>query len=395
MPISTRDFDGSDDGLELSAPEGKGKRPKKAKRSKPDDSWLNEVIEEPRSGTPLAETLIRREKWTRRYLIVCAVMAPIFALAWFTSLGQTATVEEPSETAAAADRVRAEAAVAIEEWLVSGEAPITGGKILQWEETVDLPTVEADPAADIEAGPSMQAVRFLVNQPAAEGREPAIYEAEVLIASRDSGEVTVVGYPSLAPVLPALDMGKVERWPTLEKDSSPSEEVDAAIEDWASAYTSGSAQRLRAVINDNEPTRTYVPYNNVRLESITTGETGVVKWTNPDSDNEDPIPTRIVVAVTLTMSDRLEECSNCPAPVVEFDVLVEAANTVTPRVVAWGAPGTGAVMKPYQNAIPSNPGVNGALEELLDDAVEPAPEETEAPEDTTEPKKGKGKGKKS
>ncbi|MDN5895749.1 MAG: hypothetical protein L0H93_17205, partial [Nocardioides sp.] len=331
--------------------------------------WLpDDVVEVPRDESAVARQLARRSRWTIGYIKVCAVVAPILLFGVVLAVTRDQPVPVEDKPAVAADRVRAEATVAVEEWLDSGEAPIRGGKIVQWESTRTLPKAKVDPRNETaEPDPTMQTVRFVVNRPATEDKEAALYTAEVLTASTEAGAVSTVGAPALMPMLPSMgeDLSSVNRWPTLEEAADPDERVEAAITDWAKALTSGSAQTLRAAVDDADPDHAYVAFQGMRLQGTSLGDSAVLEWT----DSEEPVPSRIVVSVTLNMTDRSGNCSKCAETASEFDVLIDEVDTVTPRVVAWGGPGSGSTLKPYQNAVEANEDLEEALEQYDPEAT--------------------------
>lgn len=406
MAISTRDTradDGGDPFFEDAAPK---KSKFGLKKSKVEAAgWLDDVEEVPRTDLPDGQRLARRAKWTKWYLIACAVLAPILMLMVLVAVAKPAPEFPKQKPAEAMTRERAEAMVTVQNWLASPESPLSNARVLGWESTTDLPgppKPENANAAQVEEDPvSLMAVRFLVAQTPVETSEGQIvgvdsayastlYLVEVLVAETESGAVTTVGKPSLLPTPPSIKnaVTGADRWPSLEDAANPTDQAQTAITAWAAAMTSGSPQDLRSVVNDGDGSRAYVPLTGMTLLNTQVGDGAVLKTTG----GEEPEAKEIVVAVTLTMTDN-PACEDCRKAVAEYDVLITDANTVTPRVVAWGAPGTGPVLVPYMNAVPTNEVLNGALQDLEEEAADESPTSTPStstppdPSASTKPKK--------
>lgn len=376
MALSTRGI-GNEDDVETTADTTQGSKrrrwphPKRNGKGRRQADWLPaDVVEVPRDESVVAKKLARRSRWVKGYITACAVLAPILLIGVVLTVTRDPYVPNTGNEGGAADRVRAEATVAVEEWLNSGEAPIRNGKIVQWESTRTLPKAEAAPnqTTSTEPDPALKAVRFVVNRPATENQAGTLYTVEVLTASTEAGAVSTVGSPAIMPMLPSMgdELTNVNRWPTLDEPAEPDERVEAAITDWAKAITSGSAQSLRAVVNDSDADHAYVAFQGMRLQGTSLGDASVVEW----GEGDDPVPTRIVAAVTLTMTDRTGACPKCSETVSEFDVLIDDADSVTPRVVAWGGPGSGPTLKPYQNAVAANEDLEAALEQYDPDSTD-------------------------
>jgi len=348
-----------------------------------DSGWLDDVEEIPRADLPDGKRLARRARWTKWYLIVCAVVAPFLLLGLFVSATKTPTQQAAKVQTAAFDRVRAQAMVSVQNWIASGAAPLRQAQVLGWQGSEDLPKPKVDPnnpsATDDAA--SLTAVRFLVAAPAKSGDDAgssSLYTAEVLVATTKSGAIAVVGDPALTPEEPPMAEAAADaaRWPSLPTSTTPSDQVEAAIEQWAQAMASGSPQALRAVVNDANPDHAYIPFSGLTLQKTTVGEAAVVTPGTAD----DAAPKTIVVAVTLQLTDH-PACEECDDAATDFDVLVTGADGVTPRVVAWGGPGTGPTLQPYANAVPSNDDLDTVLGQM-DTSAEENPTQTQPPAQT-------------
>ncbi|MHB8319949.1 MAG: hypothetical protein ACYDEP_12100 [Acidimicrobiales bacterium] len=98
-------------------------------------------------------------------------------------------------------------------------------------------------------------------------------------------------------------------------------------------------------VGDPNTTHAYIP-----LSGVTSATDTVVAAANR------PGGAQIVqIALTIVWNGESTTTTTSPSgttpPQTTMDLLIERANTAAPVVVAWGPPGSGPTLKPYQNAV--------------------------------------------
>ena len=151
--------------------------------------------------------------------------------------------------------------------------------------------------------------------------------------------------PTLIPRVPDAKSGFPQgpSWLGYETAAVPTP-VAQAVDSWVSAYTSGRPELLRLATGDPNSENSYLPLSgatagNIQTPAAAYALVGGEKTTSPET---------ILVRVTFTLSWGSDDRS---LPVTTMDLLVVAANTGSPRVVAWGGPGTGPRLTAFVNAV--------------------------------------------
>lgn len=120
------------------------------------------------------------------------------------------------------------------------------------------------------------------------------------------------------------------------------EPVGAAIARWAQAYGANDGAELQAVVDD--PAGTVDSYVGIGGLDAAPGDITVVSHLPLDGG----LLVRVRVLFSATSANGFS-ASN------DFDLLITQAATTTPKVVAWGPPGSGPTLTPYQNRATSAP----------------------------------------
>lgn len=340
----------------------------------------------------------RNEKLKRRALYTVAFgVIPLLLLGFASTWAQATSAEEPVDLTAASEAAnfsggKAEAFRSLQEWMNSTPSPLPDGRIISW----DGFTAELPPAPDPN-DPSETVYNFtLETHSFTVQRGSAMWRAQVEVAVDDVIGASATASPALAPIPRRENVASTD-WFGLTP-ASPTASVTQATEAWAAAYTGGDPDALHQIIQDRDSERSYVPLTGVQeLLSVETTNSATL----PAVEGEAVDTSRMIVRVALRFwwnggkpvlaeNEREEE----PAPVT-YDLLIEHADTATPIVVAWGAPGSGPDLAPYQNAVDvilSDQEKGGDVDEEHDDAPSddgapaspPTPDAPAEPETETE-----------
>lgn len=311
-------------------------------RSKSTTTW-DDATDVPRAGMPNSIALEKqRKRWRRGFFIVPILISAMVAYVVTTGSAQDETTAQQMQ---ASTPGRAAAQQAVVDWLAQSPSPLPGATVLSWDGARDM-SVEADPAAGQAAlGYSLE-LHSMTLVIAATGE---MFNAGVQVAVSDLLGVQVLSAPSFTPKAPdaaSSDWPTVQQWPTLTTVTVP-ESVKEAVTAWGKAYTSADPKVLRLSVGDPNPEHGYMPLLGVSgfaAQATTGGAAGVV--------TDGKTPAQIVVRVKLSLEwTGVEYGQSKAAPVTELDLLVDRADTAAPVVVAWGAPGDGADLVPYANAV--------------------------------------------
>lgn len=308
-----------------------------------------EVADEvPRAGLPDEVRLNRRAKWYRRWILASLVLLPVALLALIITVGNTASADKAPPPATLSSHTRAAATVAVERWLGSKPAPLPGGHIVAWEKATTT-SVQHEPSQAEKQGPPVTTELHTFTLASPDG---LLFTSQVTTASSPAYGVKVLTTPSLVPVAATGDsFPDTPLWPGLE-DAPSSPEVEAAVNQWAAAYTSGDPQLLRQVVQDPDRDHAYVPLAGAAFTTVQVGDVGAI-WGKDQTDRDgDVYPDTVVVNVTATIRWAGAQTKTDDEPAsTSYDLLVSKANTAAPTVVAWGGSGTGETLQPYANAV--------------------------------------------
>jgi hypothetical protein len=347
-----------------------------------DQTWWSDPVEVPRADLPSAKKLRNRTKWYRRVVFSTVIMMPIVLLALFVALAGGGGEDAPT-VSGRPPATQADAILAVKKWMAQTPSPLPNGEVISWDSyrKAKLPTGR-EALSDVD--------RLEVHTLTLTGGNGLLFHTQVQLAFGKSTGAVIVGEPSLVPLAPGAAAGSadsVSPWPTLE-GSTATEGAETAIKAWAEAFTSGDPALLLNAVGDSRNGVSYVPLSGVTFsKEPTIGDVGAL-W-GKDQSRNDPgaVPERMVVTVQFEGQwNGTEVGLSQQLPVFTYDLLIDRANTATPKVVAWGGQGSGVWLKPYSNAISGRVVAAPDAPETPDEAVEPgatAPEDT-APETPTE-----------
>lgn len=336
----------------------------KPRRRKPRNS--RSVWEDPTGNlnkeAPTVKKLFRREKWKRRYLKFNALIAvPLILLMTFAVFTNATAPDTDATDPAAASRAvngsygKAAAFSAVSEWLAGAPAPLPGGSIVSWD---GYSTQEAPPPEDENDTPipyRYETHNFTVSA------DTGAFAVSVLVAVDGAHQVTVIGSPSPRPLVTGEVDEQLVPWFGLEQTSASGPVKDSASA-WADAYMSGDAEQLRRTVQDKDPKHYYIPFVGVeRVDSVSVTAAAYLPAGDPDAEPKF-MTVRVDVKVWWdgTAPPQKEDAEKSStgdgngdetAPALfTFDLLVDDPDSASPVVVAWGAPGSGSTLEPFQNA---------------------------------------------
>ena len=175
-----------------------------------------------------------------------------------------------------------------------------------------------------------------------------VFRAQVAVAVTSAGPV-VASRPSLVPYPPVSGQEAKAAWQgAIDVRGLESRDVSLAVTSWAEAYFSHDAGRLRQVVGDRDKGHAYVP---MPAATSVTAKIATVSALRPVGESQTASTVIARVSVTPVWGKPQGEGGQAKGASVEFDVLISGASTASPRVVAWGGPGSGPSLKPYQNAV--------------------------------------------
>jgi hypothetical protein len=141
----------------------------------------------------------------------------------------------------------------------------------------------------------------------------------------DEGSIGLSSNTNLSPWPSVVNLGQAPTTPAFTQ----------AINGWATVFTTGSSSSLALAVGDPSSSHHYTPLHGVTAMT----STEVLAYYNP------PRNAAAYAEVDLTVKER-----GVPKPVtLIYDVLIERPNSSAPAVAAWGPPGSGPTLVPYQN----------------------------------------------
>ncbi|MPV51023.1 hypothetical protein GCG21_13610 [Pseudactinotalea sp. HY160] len=335
------------------------------------DAWADRVSEAPRSGLP-DERGVARARWQRRYVTFATyALVPSLLLAVFAVFGPNTSdgqVQAAPGTVTADDPLtvqsRAVATQAVRDWLAGDPSPLPGGRVLSWNYAREVPAMsapgqETDPdghSGGLSGGPTGaggQLDRILAHRfTLTDGTNT--FSSQVTTIVDPSLGVQTVGTPSLVPYAPsAPQLQAGTPWPgavTVGASSS----VEEAVRQWAKAFTGQDPAALRLATGDPDSAHSYMPLMGVSLARVELGDSSVPASLLNEEGRAPADPDVLITRVELMFTWGEEPAQGNPASdaqPVSYDLLIHRADTASPQVVAWGGPGSGPELKPFQNAV--------------------------------------------
>lgn len=300
--------------------------------------------------------LARKEKRrgsVNKWVAVGAVALAVISIP--ISFANLATVEntEPPSAAVTDSPGRGAATQSVQEWLAASPSPLPGGSVLSWN-GVEVQTAPEEDGEGQEITYSIETHSFTLLS----GQQ--LYAAVVSVQSDPVTGSVMIGTPALLPQLPAPQTPQAgPTWFGYEQPTVGNN-FDAAVDEWAAAFTSGNASTLKQNVDDKDTDRSYMP-----LVGVAEAQASVVAVGVPEGTNEEDI-TQVIArvelrvlwqseidqAVAVTEEGAEPEVPTIgSAPAITYDILVTEPASGAPKVVSWGGPGSGPLLSAYSSGI--------------------------------------------
>jgi len=314
----------------------------------------------PRVGLPSADRMIRRQRWMRRYVHASSILLPfVLLLSAFVILAGAGSTAAPTVTGSAStsSHGRTAATLELETWLSESPSPLPGATILSWDGARSIPAPRVSSNA---SSPGFATELDTFTLVVGSSSRPTVYSATVEVAISPTGGAVALSGPSILVVPPtsmASGWTAGGPWSGLDSGATVSQPVDNAINGWLTAFTSGNSSSLRLAVGDSANDGHYVPLRGVATATASTVAAATRVAPNGPVTGQSISPSAEIVEVSLSIIWTHEKVpasfagAGTSGPSTTMDLLVERANTSAPVVVAWGAPGTGPRLRPYQNAV--------------------------------------------
>jgi hypothetical protein len=260
----------------------------------------------------------RKMKIARIYIYFSMALLPLLAL---VVIGNSSQVPVPQQSTDA-PRGIAVATTAAVEW--AANQPTT--EILGW--------------SGFEFGSTLPEQETTIeNHSFAVSVNGAPFVLVVTVAVSPTGSSWVPTPPTMFPIDKGVqsDVPSSWRWPTASTTSARSSWTESA-NSWVRAYLSGEQQRLLEIVRDPNPDNKYVPLVGFQLDG-----TPIISAVGLRTDG----------LALLGVQFKMVGPDGVAVP-VEFDLLLDDINSAAPSVKAWGTPGSGELLVPYQNAVTSS-----------------------------------------
>lgn len=312
-------------------------------------------VETPNPQSPANQ---KQAKWRKRYRIVAWASLIGMPIVLVVDLSLASTMMDPNfgkEDVTVTDQVdsvgKSAAWVQMQSWLATEPSPLPGATIISWD---GYQTKEQDHAVASqilqawgERDYKVELHRFTLS---ASGQ---LYSAEVTIAVDGNGQSEVIGTPSALPIAPSSTGWSTKgAWMNVV-ETTKTDAMAEAVDNWAKAYISGDSTTLRLAVGDPDSSHTYMPLTGATAVKTQVTRAGYVPQVTDKTVVNQEHPDTVIAQVELkfTWDGQSAQEVDAKGKGQTMDVLIKNANTASPKVVAWGAVGTGPDLTEYQNAV--------------------------------------------
>jgi len=273
-------------------------------------------------------------------IVACLISLPICALALLNIWMNPVEIDMPPVGQFAIERTLAQRHV--EDWLKRTPAPLPGGRIISVDEIETLPagTTEVEPQDGWPA--TLKTVWFTLAD-----QNQFLYRAAVEVAvSTDGQDARILSAPSLQRIPDTPNSFNPDNlWYGLA-EYTPTDAVGQTVQSWAEAYASADPLKLKQAVGDPDPAAFYQPLAGVAQISATPKRGAYLAGAT------DPVLAAVNIEMTILWAGQtIDPNGGQLEPSISLDVLVENPDSASPRVVAWGASGSGPQLAPYANAL--------------------------------------------
>ncbi len=319
----------------------------RSKRSSLD--WLDESPLVPRAGTPAVDRIDRKARRLRRAIYGALILGVFSMIGLITSASNT-TSTGSSVAVSLTSPGRNVATSAVQAWLSEVPSPLPHASILSWDGATTIKGVGGK--VELDTFTLSQPIPGTANSPT--GQQDYYYKATIEI---ELNGLIPIGGPGLQPLKDAGSVSNLSSppnpWPTvINVTNSVATPVTQAITGWLQAYTSGSSTQLAVAVGDPNSGDHYRPLYGVRSAQFLVVDAAPREAPNVAPATNNPNPNAEIVEVSLYIHwshHSAPSVGGQNGPATTMDLLVERADSAAPIVVAWGQPGSGPFLQPYQN----------------------------------------------
>ncbi|WP_162802085.1 hypothetical protein [Ornithinimicrobium murale] len=349
----------------------------------------------PDNSVPELQAKANKNKRLSKAIWAAAVAGPVAAALAFGAIVVAADAKtavegiEVTPTAAPIPQLQVQeitspgrfaATQALESWLATVPNPLPGGRLVSWDGATEQDHLDSDVAAGGNIAVTLE--QFTV----VDGAGTAYRVTYQVGSDPVGGGASVLAGPSLQARPQPVDgiESDGDAWPGIESADAPPA-VAQAVQTWADAYISGSPERLHLAIGDTNTDRTYVPISGAsHVETSVTAGAGIEVDKAAPTDGDEAASAEMIVRAEMRIGWEGRDSDPSPAA-IQMDLLVLRADTGAPVVVAWGAPGAGPDLTPYENAVPvldrAAPTTDDGETGYDDSGTAPEPAPTGSPDD--------------
>lgn len=202
---------------------------------------------------------------------------------------------------------------------LAGRKPMAGVDHLTWEGFSRVDT----------QGRILEQHRFLLSGTTGQRERRLVVPMQIV-----GNQGVLAAVPALERVLRPAALPTHFNWSDVDGQQNPSAPLQAAVSKWATAYLADDRPTLATTTGDLQ-SRSYV---------------GLGEFTATASAIEAFVPRAdkglSLVRVAISATGPGGWTSQ-----LEYDLLVSDADSALPKIVAWGPPGAGPSLAPYQNAL--------------------------------------------
>lgn len=177
--------------------------------------------------------------------------------------------------------------------------------------------------------------------------EQRVMNLTISTTTDSRGRLVVAALPGLTPALFATTDELAQ--PAPNKDTNPTvtteipRPVREVAESWARAYAANDSSQLRVLVGGGSSAPSEGNY--FGLGGFVSDRDPRISWAVPGPGDQ----AFMRVELQLSEIGEDEQGVNGFTPSVELDLLVADWSTNSPRIVAWGPPGSGPTLEPYEN----------------------------------------------
>lgn len=300
-----------------------------------------------------------RYKWMKRGVWLSIILTPILAVVavmWYMDSQNPPPTPKPPTSLEINDSIGKNAAITtVEAWLASEPQPIPGATLISWNGYLpqQKPAIVDEESRETAAGVIIPKWGREVHYFSASSANGMLFQVTLEVDVDPILGARVEAIPFAEPLLPTVSGGwddAGEPWFGYQSAQTTAG-ITSSVEAWVQAYVGGNPGALRNIIGDPNENHFYLPMSGIQKATVTVERVAYKPSDDPSAPavkNPETVLARI--QVKLLWKGQVQENAESFATYT-LDLLIEDADTASPRVVAWGGPGSGATLERYGNAV--------------------------------------------